>query len=179
MQLIYIISIIILITLYYFYLSFIDWYIHKNIMHNDNSILLSWRKGHIIHHKEFNNKLRSSGISIEFTFFNYIIIGIISSLPLIIIGYIYYYYYKFDIKYIKYILVLHLFFIFIGVSIHNYSHSLFHEYTKYNDCFRLKIPQFLINILHNHHLDHHKNCKTNFCTVFLGFDNIIGTNFKK
>ena len=180
MQLIiFIISIIILIILYYIYLSFIDWYIHKNVMHNDNSILVDWRKDHIIHHKEFNNELKPYGISIEFTFFDFIIIGLISALPLIIIGYIYYCYYKFDIKYILYVFILHLFFIFTGVSVHNYSHSLFHGHTQHNGCFRLKIPQILINILHNHHLDHHKNCKTNFCTVFLGFDNIIGTNLKK
>ena len=171
-------TIIILIIIYYFYLSSIDWFIHKNIMHNDNSILKSWRRKHIIHHKEFNNEIKQTNNYIEFSFSESIIIGIVSGIVIFFLLLFFYFKYKFNIKYIFYAFILHIIFIVIGASIHNYSHSLFHKSTGISDCYRIQIPQFFINILHEHHLQHHNNCKKNFCTVFLGFDNIIGTNYK-
>jgi hypothetical protein len=170
--------IIILIILYYFYLSFIDWFIHKHIMHNNNTIFKRWRREHIIHHKEFNNEIKQSNNYLEFTFSESIIIGIISSIFIVFLLFFLYLKYKFDIKYILYAFILHVTFIIIGASIHNYSHSLFHKSPKINDSYQIQIPQFLIKILHDHHLKHHINCKKNFCTVFLGFDSIIGTNCK-
>ena len=147
-------------------------------MHNDNILLKTWRSEHIIHHKEFNNEIKQSNNYIEFTLNESIIIGIVSSICIVLVLYFFNLKYKFDSKYILFAFILHISFIIIGASIHNYSHSLFHKSNGNNDCYRIQIPQFFVNILHDHHFKHHNNCKTNFCTVFLGFDNIIGTNYK-
>ena len=49
-------------------------------MHNDNTLLKSWRQEHIIHHKEFNNEIKQTNNYIEFTFSESIIIGIVSGI---------------------------------------------------------------------------------------------------
>ena len=86
-------TIIILLIIYYFYLSFIDWFIHKYIMHNDNTLLQSWRQEHIIHHKEFNNEIKKQKLH-RIYFSESIIIGILSGIVIIF----YYYFFTLNIN---------------------------------------------------------------------------------
>jgi hypothetical protein len=169
------------IFLWYFYMSFCDWYIHKHILHNDNNyfnFLKKWREDHKIHHLENDDKLEKLGIGSGFNYYEAISITLITSIPLVIILFLYLIIIeKINISH-KIFIILILIFIFhiiltiIGIGIHNFSHSIFHSINS-QEYYKIPIPKELYIKLHKHHNDHHKNCKKNFCTVFLGFDNIL------
>ena len=159
---------IFLIILWYTYISFVDFSIHKFIMHNDNTYLKKIRADHKRHHREHLNEEEDFGTSIVFSFFDTIIIGVISGIIVSIILYLIYQ----NINISLYILGIHIILILIGGGIHNYSHSAYHNHNL-TDCFKIRIPKFIIEKLHKHHELHHIDPKKNFCVVFLGFDTLL------
>lgn len=162
---------VILICIWYIYMSFCDWYIHKHILHNDNTILSDWREAHKIHHLEHKNLAPKNGIGIGFTYSESLFIGLITSFPILIITFL------INKNYIMIVFILHFIGSIIATSIHNYSHSIFHDNKKMKNILQFYIPSQLYLNLHKHHNNHHNNPDKNFCTVFLGFDEIIGTKY--
>ncbi len=167
-------NIVIIITislLWYLYMSFNDWILHKYILHNDDSPLKDWRKKHIIHHKEFNNEVPKNGVGIAFTYLDSLLIAFVTGIPILILGCL-----ILNKKHLLILLIGHFIGSFIGVGIHNYSHCIFHKHKDLEYCLRVPVPKDLYIRLHEHHEQHHNNTKTNYCTVFLGFDKLTGTN---
>tara|TARA_B100000287_G_scaffold419991_1_gene458854 strand:- start:135 stop:593 length:459 start_codon:yes stop_codon:yes gene_type:complete len=150
-----------------------DWIIHKYIMHNDNSPILSWRINHRIHHKEIEGTIKNNDTSLIFSNKEIFIIATITVIPIIAI----FIYFKINILYIILLILFHYIGIFVGICIHNYAHTKHHNCDKIFDCTKIPIPTFIYNIISDHHENHHKNPKKNFCVVFLGFDKLIGTNY--
>lgn len=148
-------------------------------MHNDKSILMNWRIKHKIHHRESEGKIDNNNTALIFTNKESLYIIIVTFIPIIIL-YLLGYYKKIIHKLypIIYIFILYFMLIYFGIGVHNYCHTKFHRCKKkHNNCLKISVPKFLFNIICNHHKNHHINCKTNFCVVFLGFDNIIGTKY--
>jgi hypothetical protein len=159
--------------IYYIYLSFVDWFIHSFIMHNPNTFFLELRESHKKHH--INNNY-----SITFDYYETLIIYLFS-LFFILLIYVFYKYFTYNnisIKTIAFIALFNAISILLGVASHNYCHSKHHNCLhNIGDCFIIKVPNYICNIINNHHEKHHYNSKTNFCTIFLGFDYIANTNY--
>ena len=73
--------------------------------------------------------------------------------------------------------VAHALFVTAGVGAHNYAHSVFHGYEppRWRDAPRVGLPKYLCELLHEHHRKHHLDSGLNYCTVFLGFDWVVGS----
>ena len=162
-------------------MSFCDWFIHKYIMHNNNTnkLLLNWRTAHLIHHKEINKEIECNDTAVSFCVKETINIALVTSIFVLVASYIYLYAFVNPIYHLISMSLLFCFHIlgaFVGISIHNYCHTLHHKCKKdTTDCCKIAVPDWLYTTITNHHENHHKNVKRNFCVVFLGFDNLIGT----
>lgn len=164
------VNILILLLCWYIYISFVDYAIHKYIMHNDNTCFQSLREKHKRHHLEASNKVTDLGTSITFTYDEMFIIGFISGLLVLFVSFLL----CNNVSKSLLIFFIHLVIISIGIGIHNFSHVIFHNHDEiFDNCLQIPIPTFFMDILHNHHELHHLNPKRNLCVVFLGFDNLI------
>lgn len=138
-------------------------------MHNDNTILKILRVKHKIHHIEELGIINNNHTALIFTYFETLCVSIITFIPVFIFCY----------NKNKFFFIFYFLLIFTGIGIHNYCHTKFHKYNnKNNNYIKISVPNFLYKIIKNHHKKHHINPKSNFCVVFLGFDNIIGTNMR-
>jgi len=79
------------------------------------------------------------------------------------------------------LLMLHIVGVFIGVGIHNYFHTVFHNHSLFsvNNTLYVPIPTWVYTFLQEHHRLHHENPKTNFCITWIGFDSLVGTHFNE
>lgn len=151
-------------------MSYNDWALHKYILHDDDSPMVHWRKLHRLHHLEFDKITEKHGDGLGFTYVDMLLIAFVTGIPIALAVY------AINKKYLTVVLLLHVVGTFIGVGIHNYSHRIFHEHTALPACMQVPVPESLYINLHKHHIHHHENTKTNYCTVFLGFDYMVGTN---
>jgi hypothetical protein len=146
---------------WYIYLSFIDWCIHKHVLHYKgvNDWRSTLRATHIRHHTAHLGQNADEGVTFDYTEAS--VIAMVTALPLLILGW-------------KYILA-HIILVFLGVGVHNYSHRAFHDVSKPILGPSVPVPNVLLKILHNHHDIHHDHPTKNYCTAYLGFDYIAGT----
>lgn len=167
---------ILLVVLWYLYLSATDWSIHKYILHSDTETEI--RQQHRIHHLAHLGKI-STDIGLSFNINEALSITLISVLPVIVLAW------KLGYKIVNAILI-HTALVLIGTGVHNYAHYMCHTGSNgqcipwIRDCgegyiLQLPVPGFICDILNNHHLQHHTQPRTNYCTAYLGFDYIAGT----
>ena len=157
----------------YVYLSFVDWCIHKHVLHCDDNVS-DWRREqrivHKQHHLEHHNQAEKDEEGVTFTILETTTIALISVAPILFIGL------YFDTQTMILCYTLHILFVFIGVGVHNYVHPLYHNYEDIQSPVSIIwVPDYVKKILNDHHEKHHMNSRTNYCTVFLGFDYIAGT----
>ena len=154
-------------------MSCIDWIIHKYILHDDKSPLQEWRQLHVLHHLEYDKTMDKHGQGLGFTYYDMFIITLFSGIPVLFISAL------LGKEYILPLLIFHIIGTCIGVGMHNYGHRIFHDHQTLPGCMQVPYPEIYRNIIHKHHADHHMNTKQNYCTIFLGFDYLIGTNSYK
>ena len=161
--------------LWYYFLSGIDYGIHRYVFHNDDTFFKEQRMDHKLHHLESAGDIEDNGHSLVFTLFHSIFIGGVSSILILIFSFLFFTsFYSFIT-----IFILNYIFVFIGLGVHNYVHTIHHghEKSEFDNFFiRVKVPDFIQKKLSKHHTCHHKDPSKNFCVVFLGFDNLLGTN---
>lgn len=149
---------IMFLFLSYLNLSYVDWALHKYILHDKES-QSGWRIEHQEHHAD-------SEATDKLCFYHKEISVITaSSLPIFVM----------ICRLFDYALPIcvfaHFCAIIIIVMMYNYSHSITHGGTP---------PSFSIytpwaTLLKENHLLHHKYHNCNFCTVVPGFDHLVGT----
>jgi len=74
-----------------------------------------------------------------------------------------------------YATLIHFSAVLFGIGMHNYAHTRCHNRIDDAEWFKIPVPESICKILESHHLRHHQNPKTNFCTAYLGFDYLVGT----
>ena len=147
--LLFILLILVLVG-WYVYMSFIDWFIHKHILHNDQSIITFLRHHHKNHHLSFDKVIEEYAYGIAFDYVESGVIALVSGIPIFLLAWAL----SLEPAWILGLLMLHVVGVFVGVGIHNYFHTVFHDHSR-----------------------HHENPKTNFCITWIGFDSFIGTCF--
>jgi len=158
---------------WYIYMSFVDWFIHKHIMHNDQSPIMFLRHHHRYHHLYFDKVIDNYDYGITFDNIEAFVIALFSGLPILFLGLLF----GLKLPYIICILFLHGIGVFLGAGIHNQFHTTFHGCTQSDieNTFFVPVPPWLYTLLHTHHLGHHENPRTNYCVSLLGFDSLVGT----
>ena len=81
-----------------------------------------------------------------------------------------------DKDYLPYVIIFHIVGTCIGVGMHNHGHRIFHQHDTLPYCMQVPYPEIYRKFIHEHHTYHHMNAKQNYCTIFLGFDYLIGTS---
>lgn len=157
---------------WYVYLSAIDWSIHKYILHSKYNTAI--RKTHRMHHYAHDS---GSGLGLDldldtgltFSVTEGLSIGIISMLPLLgaSLG--------LGLGWNSSLIIIHICFVLVGVGMHNYAHTRCHDGQETGSSFKIPIPDAVCKILHRHHKKHHLYPKTRYCTIYLGFDYLMGT----
>ena len=161
---------ILFFLIWYTYMSFVDWVVHKYILHNDSSPLPEWRRLHILHHLEYDKKMDKHGEGLGFTYYDMFIISIFSVIPVLLVTTF------IDKDYLPYVIIFHIVGTCIGVGMHNHGHRIFHQHDTLPYCMQVPYPEIYRKFIHEHHTYHHMNAKQNYCTIFLGFDYLIGTS---
>lgn len=154
----------ILVIIWYLYLSAIDWSIHKYILHSDSETVI--RIQHRMHHMMHNGDISETGIGTTFSPSEALSISVVTVLPVLgmalLLG-----------RNLLYALLIHFSAVLFGIGMHNYAHTRCHN--RDAPWFSIPVPKFICELLESHHLRHHQNPKTNFCTAYLGFDSLVGT----
>jgi hypothetical protein len=156
----------ILVIIWYVYLSAIDWAIHKHILHSDSETEI--RIAHRMHHMMHNGDISETGIGLTFSPSDGLFISVVTVLPVLGVA-------RLLGRNLLYALLIHFSAVFFGIGMHNYAHSRCHSRANDANWFNIPVPTFICELLERHHLRHHQNPKTNFCTAYLGFDNLVGT----
>lgn len=163
---------LVFLIIWYAYMSCFDWCVHKYIMHNDDvpiKQLVYLRKYHKQHHEESKkyNKKSSSGV-----FFDNTDIHLIATATFPIL-----YILTMFINIALYLkLLMHFMMVYFFISAHNYCHGSHHKQNVViEDVPYITVPQYICDIVNNHHAMHHENPKKKFCTIILGFDYIACT----
>ena len=81
-----------------------------------------------------------------------------------------------DKDYLPYVIIFNIVGTCIGVGMHNHGHRIFHQHDTLPYCMQVPYPEIYRKFIHEHHTYHHMNAKQNYCTIFLGFDYLIGTS---
>ena len=160
---------------WYVYMSFIDWFIHKHILHNDQSIITFLRHHHKNHHLSFDKVIEEYAYGIAFDYMESGVIALVSGIPIFLLAWAL----SLEPAWILGLLMLHVVGVFIGVGIHNYFHTVFHDHSLFSvkNTLYVPVPSWVYTFLQEHHRRHHENPKTNFCITWIGFDSFIGTCF--
>lgn len=146
-------------------MSFIEWFIHRYIMHNDTISTTIYYNHARLHHREyfkvFNHETDKAGkqLNIKLDIGNALLIG----LPIFL--FFYYFSPMFCFTFICVLIIHHLIWNIIHDEMHN---------PQYN--WRRFIPGYLF--LEQYHWLHHKYTGKNYNVVFPICDYIFGTNIK-
>lgn len=164
---------ILVIVGWYIYMSFIDWFIHKYILHNDLSLVTFLRHHHRNHHLYFDKVIEHYEYGITFDYIESGFIALFSGIPIFLFTWML----SLEPAWIFGLLVLHIVGVFVGVGIHNYFHTIFHNHALFSaeNTLYVPVPSWVYTYLQAHHRLHHENPKTNFCITWIGFDSFIGT----
>lgn len=161
---------ILFFIIWYIYMSCIDWIVHKYILHADDSPLPEWRRLHILHHLEYDKSMDKHGLGLGFTYLDMMLIAMVSIIPILLItAFI-------NIELVPFIFIFHFIGTSIGVGMHNHGHRIFHEHDELPGCMQVPYPEIYRTFIHHHHTYHHANSKQNYCTIFLGFDFLMGSS---
>lgn len=158
---------------WYVGMSAVDWWIHKNWMHNDSN-LSALRMAHKIHHLEGKGLIvEKTGESIYFSHKEAIEMGVMT-LPIALlcasgVG--------LSRSIIFKVSITHILATNVAIGMHNTAHSMYHGYEPpmFCDALSVFLPMCVLRMLHRHHKIHHRDPMKNLCVIFLGFDLIAGT----
>ena len=161
---------------WYILLSGADWALHRFVLHANNSPVPTWRNAHRMHHLEFEDDIGYTYASLTFSHKDTLLIAL-TTLPLTILIWIIAKMTLTSCPPFWVFCIVHISMIILGVGIHNYAHSVFHGYEppSWDKAPCIKIPKAVCDLLHEHHQKHHKDPGLNYCTVFLGFDWLVGS----
>lgn len=155
------------LIIWYLFMSFVDWYIHKYILHNNDTYFKHLRHLHKIHHSEYKNNDPTSITGIYFNIYHTIFLYI-TTLPVI---YLFTRLLKIPVTTT---LLIHFFLVYCTIGAHNNCHGEFHNQNVLIEnvpyCY---VPQIFKKVIQKHHDLHHANPTKNFCAVLLGFDFFI------
>ena len=165
-----------LICCWYMLLSGADWALHRHVLHANDSPIPEWRKAHRMHHLEFDGVVGRTHASLTFAHMDTLLIIAATSPCSMIIALVAHLTMAAPMPLWAFA-VAHALFVTAGVGAHNYAHSVFHGYEppRWRDAPRVGLPKYLCELLHEHHRKHHLDSGLNYCTVFLGFDWVVGS----
>lgn len=162
---------------WYIMMSAFDWWTHKYVMHNDASIVKSWRHAHYIHHREFDGAfMNKTGASLTFPHSSALVISLVTLPIALVLGV------AWTTRPVPLLAITfaHLAACMLFIGAHNYAHSHFHDYVppSWSRAPCTPVPRAMREYLHEHHERHHSDARTNLCTILLGFDYLAGTVYE-
>lgn len=161
---------------WYMLLSGADRALHRYVLHADDSPVPAWRRAHHTHHLEFDGVVGRTHASLTFAHEDAAFIALATS-PLTVLIWLVARVALTDSPPFWAFGLAHAAMIVLGVGVHNYAHSVFHGYEPptWDEAPRIKVPKAVCELLHEHHRKHHLDPGLNYCTVFLGFDWLAGS----
>ena len=161
---------------WYMLLSGADWALHRYVLHANDSPVPAWRSAHRTHHLEFDGLVGRTHASLTFAHEDTAFIALATS-PLTVLIWLIARFTLTNSPPFWAFALAHAAMIVLGVGVHNYAHSVFHGYEPptWDEAPRIKVPTAVCELLHEHHRKHHLDPGLNYCTVFLGFDWLAGS----